>query len=137
MSNFHVARMQRWATILRIKSTELEVALTLAECLRCVELGLARQLRGFEPYAAQPYPPELKEFAEEIGEDRVVIGRTGARTGKPFNTQELLLLCALYSIVTFATDSVRLFKRLSKRSTEAVRDKFNSMVKDFSGPGRV
>ena len=131
VTEYQLCGLQKYAKMLRITSTQYQEALALAECLRCIDYGKSHNIQGFAN-VKKPFAPDLAEFAEEIMEDYVVAGKSRGRTGKPFNDEELLLLLALYILVTFPSEAVRLFSMLSLRSIEGVKDKFNSVVKEVS-----
>ena len=83
-------------------------------------------------FHGRSYSDDLEAFAKDVEGERGFETESRARSAKPFNGRELLLLCALYKVTPFPTEVVNLFKILSKRSEEDVKEKFRKMQLELS-----
>ena len=115
-----IARTTRVATALQLPTDEVETATNLAECIR-----LSQQLQYPKE---KSFPPALAPYAMDVMKDPTILSRKGTKTAAAFSKRELLLLLALYLLVSLPSEAVNIFVFLSPRSASAVKEKLASLI---------
>ena len=123
-NSWTVERMKRAAATLQLPVDEVETATNLAESLRLSQLLHYDQAKSF--------PPALEPYAQHVMRDTSILSRQGTKTALVYSEKEMLLLLALYLLVTLPTEAVRLFGVLSQRSAAAVKVRLGNMIDKIS-----